>query len=265
MRKSLFLAGLIVTVVQCVPFSPSPIPHLYSKADQVCKDIYEGIYSGYGPFTTANQTIPTQWEPSGNKQGYTEHNNFAQLILCTLNKKRQDVIIPPLQWHYGLSYLAENHNTCDESYDVGSMYGFSSIKKLNYKVHFSSTNAAYAEVAVQMWYARLQYYKYPIKSGSTLPDKFDKCPNREYMNGYTQDTDPFTIMMWLWGFYVGCAPVSCSDGTRINCMFTDNMGYPIHSSNPPAYSGYAFFKSSRDLIHASPESQMFGGLPTCYT
>ena len=64
--------------------------------------VFQGIYSGYGPFTTANQTIPTQWEPSGNKQGYTEHNNFAQLILCTLNKKRQDVIIPPLQWHYGL-------------------------------------------------------------------------------------------------------------------------------------------------------------------
>ncbi|XP_075259260.1 uncharacterized protein LOC142351065 [Convolutriloba macropyga] len=265
MLLDLYIACMCVAVVHTVAqFLPSPQPHLYHRADPVCTAIYQEDHSTSAEieYPLLNQTIPTAWEPSGDKVGYTEHNRFAQVILCNLNKKRQDAFIPPLQWHYGLSYKARTHNKCTSPIWGNYHYGFE-LEKLTANKLSSTYYEGDGWDYVEEWYGRLKYYQYPVNNATLQPDYFDDCPRRPY-NREIKSSKPFTIMMWQWAFFVGCAPVTCTSVSKLNCYFTSYLGYPIHTSDYSAgFDGYAFFRFSRDIIDAShPE---WNGLPICYT
>ncbi|XP_075258520.1 uncharacterized protein LOC142350555 [Convolutriloba macropyga] len=269
MLRILSIAGMLVALADSsLPFVPSPAPHLYSSTDPVCLAIYQENHITNGQLNESiqiNHTIPVEWEPSGDKEGYSEQNKFVQIILCNVNKNRQDAMIPPLQWHYGLSYLARTVNPCENITDPSfpAYYGFNNIKKISSTKYLPGYWVDNGWWYAENWHTKMRFYQYPMNEATEQPDRYDLCPNR-YYRGLTQNHDPFTISMWQWAFFIGCSPAHCDDGTKLNCLFTDFFGYPIHSSNAN-FAGFAFFKFSRDLIDASPKAQMDGGLPTCET
>ncbi|XP_075262467.1 uncharacterized protein LOC142354076 [Convolutriloba macropyga] len=237
-----------------------------------CIDILQQLANGNDTsidLDPVRNFTPSEWDPlkipyslsyGSGRCGITEQSKLAQSFLCNLNDKRSSALLTQLKWHYGLAFLAEAFEPCDEyppkKMSSSGCFGMQSCARVSTKFIGGRPTNQRAYESIEKWFGNYYYYRYPISGSTGQPAGYRKCSPRN--GGGTSRIDKFARIMWSEAEYIGCAWAECSPTSgqfwNYNCIIaTNSSSYDISDLSRPAFDR-----------NAQIQIDINYGLPLCF-